>query len=61
MVFMSMKNDLFCRRLWFLFYFWWNRIVQKKFVSRNIGLTIFPRETGNNAYGKFWRDEQRVL
>ena len=26
-----------------------------------LGLTIVPRETGNNAYAKFWRDEQRVL
>ena len=22
---------------------------------------MFPRETGNNAYAKFWRDKQRVL
>ena len=22
---------------------------------------MVPRETGNNAYAKFWRDKQRVL
>ena len=26
-----------------------------------LGLTMVPRETGNNAYAKFWRDKQRVL
>ena len=25
-----------------------------------LGLTMVPRETGNNAYAKFWRDKQRV-
>ena len=24
-------------------------------------LTMVPRETGNNAYAKFWKDKQRVL
>ena len=26
-----------------------------------LGFTIFPRETGNNAYAKFWVDKQRIL
>ena len=26
-----------------------------------LGLIMVPRETGSNAYAKFWRDKQRVL
>ena len=38
-----------------------SKILHKHCFYFLLGLTTVPRETGNNAYAKFWRDKQRVL
>ena len=37
------------------------KILHKHCFYFLLGLTMIPRETGNNAYAKFWVDKQRVL
>ena len=37
-----------------------SKIMHKHCFYFLLGLTMIPRESGNNAYAKFWRDKQRV-
>ena len=37
------------------------RILHKRCLLFPLGVEIAPRETENNAYAKFWGDQQRAL
>ena len=38
-----------------------SKILHKHCFYFLLGLIMVPRQTGNNAYAKFWREKQRVL
>ena len=37
------------------------KVLHKHCLYFLLGLTMIPKETGNNVYAKFWVDKQRVL
>ena len=43
------------------FFVWPPKILYKHCLYFLLGLTMIPKETGNNVFAKFWMDKQRVL
>ena len=37
------------------------KILHKHFFYFLLGVIMVPRETGNNAYAKFWRNKQNIV